>query len=178
MDFRKMTEPQLKLFLNEFLDPDFHFASEVVGKHIVEEVQVVADYILRPKSHLIEKGFDDVYFAIEVKSPKHSNPHSQYRKALVQAASYADSRFGGKRPLFTLIFPQADYFKPLNAQNVRHDEEVSAYFRIGQYFSVGDFRIHQPKDRWCIWFSGGRYFCSNRGRGPHNLTKRYVGNIS
>lgn len=178
MDFRNMTEQELKDFLSEFLKPDFHVAIEVPGQHIVEKISVVADYILRPKSHLVEMGFDDTYFAIEVKSPKRSDPHAQYRKALVQAASYADSRFSGKRPLFTLIFPQADLFKPLNPEDLRHEVEVAAYFRIAQYFSVGDFRVHQAKDRWCIWFSGGRYFCSNRGRGPHNLTKRYVGNIS
>jgi len=173
-----MTEPDLKQYLNKLLEPDFHFAVEVEGRHIVENVRVVADYFLRPKPHLVANGFDDTYFAIEVKSPKHSNPHSQYRKAVVQAASYVDSLFDGKRPLFTLIFPGMEYFRPETPDQSGYFTQVLSYFQLAHYFNVGDFRVYQGKDRWCVWFGGGRYYCSERGRGPHNLTKRYVGNIS
>lgn len=178
MELNKMTETELKILLDTFLVDDFHFVKEVKGEHIVEKTTVIVDYFLRPKSHLVNRRFDDTYFAIEVKSPKNSNPHAQYRKALVQAASYSDSFFSGKRPTFTLIFPAYKYFMPLSLDDTRHANEVTAYFTIAQYFNVGDFRIGEEKDKWCVWFSGGRYFCSNRGKGQHNLTKRYVGNIS
>lgn len=177
MDFRLMTEIELKQFVEKIIEKDFHFAREVKGLHIVEKVPVRADYILRPKEHLVERGFDDEYFAIEVKSPKNSNPHAQYRKALVQAASYVDSLFSGNRPIFTLIFPHSDCFKPLNPDDVFHTHEVLTYFKIAQYFNVGDFHYKITDKNWCVNFMGGRYFCSDKGRGPHNLTKRYVGNI-
>lgn len=178
MDIRNMTEPDLKVYLSRILEPDFHFATEVKGHHIVEGTTVVADFILRPKQHLVANQFDDTYFAIEVKSPKNANPQSQYRKAVVQAASYVDSLFSGKRPLFTLIFPGMEHFRPSSPDKSGYFREVGAYFTIAQYFNVGDFRVGERRDKWCIWFGGGRYFCSERGRGPHNLTKRYVGNIS
>ncbi|MEO1290340.1 MAG: hypothetical protein AAFV93_21520 [Chloroflexota bacterium] len=176
MNLRNMKETELKSYLDKFLEPDFFFAKEVKGTHIVEEVTVIADYILRPKSHLVENGFDDVYFAIEVKSPAVKHPNSQYRKVVVQAASYVDSLFSDKRPAFTLIFPDHNCFRP--ESNAGQYFEVHHYFHIAHYFNVGDFRINQKKDRWCIWFGGGRYYCSSRGKGTHNVTKRYVGNIS
>lgn len=178
MNFREMKEQDLKNYLDDYLKPDFHFAKEVKGLHIVEQVSVIADYIVRPKSHLVEKGFDDNYFAIEVKSPDVKQPNSQYRKTVVQAASYVDSLFSGKRPLFTLIFPEMSYFRPEEIDKSGYYQQVLAYFQLAHYFNVGDFRVNQNKDKWCIWFGGGRYYCSSRGKGSHNLTKRYVGNIS
>ena len=182
MDFRDMNESELKAFLDEFLEPDFNFVTEVEGCHIVERVKVKADYILRPKPHLVKRGFDDEYFAIEVKSPKNANPHSQYRKALVQSASYVDSCFGARqiRPMFSLIFPNMDYFTPLDPDDNIHLTEVKSYFTLAQYLNVGDLRVNPTakKNRWSIWFSGGRYYCVNKGRGKHNLTQRYVGNVA
>jgi len=171
MNMAQMSENQLKAFIHPHLEQDFYVDVEVRGTHIVEQVVVIADFLLRPKPHLIARNFDDVPFALEVKAPTNNG---QYRKGVAQAASYVDSLFAGVRPQFALIFPHRSLF----TEEERKREAVTAYFHLAQYFNVGDFEFDSTAHTWCIQFGGGRYFCSEKGRGPHNLTKRYTGNIN
>lgn len=171
MNIAEMSENQLKSFVYPYLELDFHVEVEVRGTHIVEQVTVVADFLLRPKPHLIAKDFDNVPFAIEVKAPTNNG---QYRKGVAQAASYVDSLFNNVRPQFALMFPQRSFF----TESGHKLESVTAYFHLAQYFNVGDFEFDPRSRTWCIQFGGGRYFCSEKGRGPHNLTKRYSGNVN
>jgi hypothetical protein len=53
-----MSEETLKLsFLRNFIS-DFDIQSNVAGQSMIEPKQVVIDFLIKPKQHLTDRGFD------------------------------------------------------------------------------------------------------------------------
>lgn len=72
LDTRKLDENQLKDLLILKLSSDFDIRPNVDGIHIVETKPVKIDFLLKAKSHLVEKGFTSDWFGVEVKNIYHN----------------------------------------------------------------------------------------------------------
>jgi hypothetical protein len=60
-------EDCLKNKIKEMLDDDFILRDSVKGINPVENKKVIIDYMLYPKIHLIENGFDPHWVGVEIK---------------------------------------------------------------------------------------------------------------
>lgn len=181
--FNQCNEIELKRALVAALMPDFHIATEVTGVHMIEQKNIRADYIIRPKAHLVTRGFDDVYVAVEVKAPG-INDIFKASTTVWQAATYVQSKYWGKvRPAFGVVFPDISVFTD-GASSFSKDPQVIATAKaarilvhIGQYMNVGflDLKPTNLTD-WSIAIGGQRYFSQKYGKSSLKLIKRYIGN--
>ena len=169
---QQVTEDALKQQVRERLSADFEIHEEVEGWSIVEQCAVRIDFMLHPRLHLIEQGFDLAWFGCEVKAPSGNEPHKKGMWLLWQAITYAQSSFAPlcDRPAFVVIYPDLHQFFPENKRLAAVNLQAFA-----QRGSVG--RLLLDDDSWSIRFGSQRYFSSNRGRGKvKNLgLKRNVG---
>jgi hypothetical protein len=65
-----MNEPELKAAFAHAIERDFIIKTDVPGRFLVDDSEVVIDYLLYPRPHLIERGFKPNWFGVEVKSPE------------------------------------------------------------------------------------------------------------
>ncbi len=174
--FNQMTEPELKKVFVAALMPDFHIVPEFWGMHIVEKREIRADYILRPKPHLIARGFDDVYIAGEVKAPGNTFVASS---TMWQCASYVQTEYGPKknRPAFGIVFPDMATFTGNVVSDNGQPTAGRALEHIGQFMNVG-FLVLKPDNlaNWSIRIGAVSYFSKAYGKTKLNLIKRYIGN--
>jgi len=68
-------EKDLHYYFYESVKEDFHTAYEVTGESLVQhtcfqEQKVRADFLLYPRQHLLDIGFADTWFAVEIKRGK------------------------------------------------------------------------------------------------------------
>jgi hypothetical protein len=96
------------------MSPFFFITSEPKGVHMIERTEVRPDFMFRPRSDLLERGFEDIAMVVEVKSVHGSRsvakPWFRAVRACWQAASYVQSEFDGIRPAFGVVFPDFDIF--------------------------------------------------------------------
>lgn len=176
-----MNETELKKLFYTTMVADFHIAPEVWGVHIIEKQRVRADFIMRPKPHLITAGFDDVYLAAEIKSPG-GRDLFKGNQTMWQAATYVQSIFGGKvRPAFGVVFPDLAAFcdaqKHEMGINMPEGLGMRLMAHIGQFMNVGFVELdNQIPNGWSIVIGAQRYFSKRYGKSNLNLIKRYVGN--
>ena len=93
-------EAELKRKFESVIGDDFFFRREVKGHDLVAQAGVRVDYLIYPKKHLIDNGFPEGYFAVEVKffqAPKDSDNGKSYElkreRTMAQCVSYAHSTF-------------------------------------------------------------------------------------
>lgn len=158
-DFSKFTEKQLHAYFHSGMIEDFYLCHEVKGicaiNHpLLESDIVIADYLCFPRQHLVDAGFAEVWFAVEIK--KCGN---HIGKGLGQSVAYMQSEFKIKDklivPTFSAIWiPQL--FNP-NADRTATmiDYEKQDAFLKGQYaalgyLNVGSFNIQQGQ-RATLW---------------------------
>jgi hypothetical protein len=166
-----LDEPALKLMFARVMQPDFYLAREVTGIHLIEKRNIRADFIIKPRPHLVSAGFDNEYIAVEIKSPEGGDMW-RASQTTWQCATYVQSIFWGKvRPAFGLVFPDvATFARPTNSQDAQRLLE-----HIGQFMNVGFLRLRTATD-WAIYIGSQRYFHKGGTKTPQNLTKRYIGN--
>ncbi len=181
--FNQCDETELKRVLTAVLLPDFHIASEVWGTHIAEQRKIRADYIIRPKAHLVKRGFDDGYIAVEVKAPQGVDLF-RASSTMWQCATYVQAMYWNKvRPIFGFVFPSLyDFSGNVSSSSKDLHEQYKAggarmLAHIGQFMNVG-FLDTSPTNLadWSIRIGGERYFSQKYGKSQLNLIKRYVGN--
>lgn len=191
IDFMTAKEPVLKSFLLDQLDADFFIRREVTGKHLINGERVKADFVLQPKSHLLDLGFDDCIFVVEVKAVYSSNqsPWSRMMHVCHQTVTYMQSRFDFGRPLFALVFPDFRYFadadfvriqNPIERRSVA-DAVLRTVQNMGMFEHVGcldfDTDYYTKQLVWKISMGGQRLFSIPDGRNPANLLRERVGNF-
>lgn len=172
------TEAELKLELMEALQDDFHINSEVSGKSLICGSAVRIDFIIRPKQHLIDIGFNDVSIGIEVKSPTLSKSMSNTKKLLLcvmQANAYMNSKFGEDTLDFILIYPGPELFyearkeywaayvasgKSILAQDESVlNSEKNMLGRMMEKLRIGYLEINENKySSYSLRFHSGTYF--------------------
>lgn len=163
-----MNENQLKSYLLEHFGKDFIVRDEVEGRFLVDGTPVFIDYLMYPKPNLIEKGFANEWFGIEVKEP--GGDAKKGVQVAWQAITYSQSEFDGIRPAFVLIFPPiTDFFRT----------EADGYYIkvLLQKANVGYLEINKFDKKWKIKFGANSYFYSDSGlsKTPTIATKRNVG---
>lgn len=163
-----MDETELKAYLVKRLQFDFEIVPEVPGSFLVDGTRVVIDYLFHPRPHLVERGFEDGWFGVEVKSPQ--GGQAKGLRVAWQAITYSMSEFNGKRPPFIVLYPSLDAFFG----------SASDAYRIKtllQKANVGYFVLEPQSRAWRIKFGAGLYFHSDTGlsKTPNIATKRNVG---
>lgn len=195
-------EPKLTDWLVDFLKEDFYIKQKLRGKHILTEKIVEIDLMLYPKKHLIESGFEENYFGIEV---KYLDPmHDMFRKAsemFWQTMSYRNSVFQIKdkmvSPAFTLVFTNLAFEG--QREQLIHREYIDfksmwrAYRHLANHAGVGTMEILEPRKRnhveidgkcgFKIYFAIREYFTKSREgeyklNNKHVIKKKPAGNIS
>jgi hypothetical protein len=170
-----MNESELKRYFLRNLAKDFTVHDEVTGRFLVDGTKVIVDYLLYPKSNLIEKGFVSEWFGVEIKSPITEGAKKGLQVAW-QAITYSQSEFSDVRigqnirPAFVLIFPPLSEF---------FGNRQDAYYVMCllQKANVGYIEIDEQKGKWKIGFGANIYFYSDRGlsKTPNVSVKRHVG---
>lgn len=159
------------------LAQDFEIFERWRGWHKHGGERVYYDLVARPRPHLVEQGFDDGLFVIEVKlfnlddKTKHD---LKVRDLLWQCVAYSFSEIelpagGFERPLFVLYFLGGTGVDPFFA------DELQRLHHFVQRGGVGQLTFDE-KLGWTMRFGGSRYFTKLRGKGPHHVgTKRQTG---
>ncbi|HSM57745.1 MAG TPA: hypothetical protein VK879_16450, partial [Candidatus Sulfomarinibacteraceae bacterium] len=106
-----MSEAKLKSYLMQMLSSHFQIRPEVEGTFIPYGTKVILNYLMYPKPHLIERGFDPVWFGVEVKWPGgRGGGNPKGLRVAYQAITYHWSEFDGEMPAFVVIYPGPDEF--------------------------------------------------------------------
>lgn len=172
-------EDRIKKHIVEILGRHFILRQEVSGTFLVDGSGVRVDFFARPLPHLVERGFDDFWFAIEA---KHINlagdVGKQINQLFWQAITYGQSTFGLhgdiERPGFVLIC--VDYMPKYGDSKW---EQWQALKNFAQYANVGVLALDGAE--WLIEFGCTSYYNSRRDvrSKVQNLgTKRYSGNAT
>jgi hypothetical protein len=175
-----MNEPSIRESLLAAISPDFEIHREVGGVHPEENERVRADLLCFPRTHLQQRGFAPVWFAVETKHIDFAKHESdRLYRTLWQAVSYRCSEFvmasGSIRPAFAAVaigeMPRNYGDKSEQAQRRRWQ----ILMEFGLYANVGYFRLRSPA-QWSLYFGQARYFDSATGLNtvPRGLT-RWVG---
>lgn len=169
-DLRGKTEPEVKAALRARLAPDFMIDEEVPGVHLIENVQVVVDFMLTARPHLVERGFADDPIPLEIKQL--SDEENKSVRAAWQCITYAQSSFRGKRPPFVLLFPPVQYFY----KRGRECEHTACLHSLLPKANVGQLGFRRNGE-WQIYFAQDRYFSQTQGLGhkAHLASRRNVG---
>ncbi len=152
---------------------DFFIMQEVSGFFLVDNSKVRMDFLARPKSHLVENGFDDNWFGIEAKvfrPPKDGS--GKLNKLAWQSTTYSQSKFaipdGAVRPMFVLMCIEGDITDEYHANHWKSIVNFLQYANVGR-LEVKDFH------EWKIDFNA-LYFSSSKGKGKSNVgLNRYSG---
>ncbi|TKK20885.1 hypothetical protein EcCFBP13530_10215 [Enterobacter cancerogenus] len=169
------SEPELKAWMSNFFKNDFYIYPEVTGIHNTEKVKVRIDYVLFPRKHLVDSGFEAMPFGIEVKYFNQVKDFAhKASRGVWQAISYNDCEFSLQGRNFKLKF--CLLFSNLSFSNERETLEIySDHFdgkvmkwmgmlNVANHAKVGVLKVIGKKDRvkgWTISFAGGNYFnCS------------------
>lgn len=178
--YQSSNEDQLKDILLKSLQADFDIDREVTGFHLLERRKVRIDFLLYPKQHLVENGFDPLWFGCEVKSPAVKKEAIKNIKTFAkQCIDYTESDFDGIIPNFCLMFPSMfHFFYAHNNINDKTRHFLSHFQPFLQLLMVGTLHIHSIGN-WDIRFGSQRYFSTIKGRGNvKNLgTKRNIGSV-
>lgn len=183
MELAKMTEEELKFYFLRLIQDDFHIEEECAGKHLIEGTRVIADYVLSPKMHLLENGFDEGIISVEVKSNVgRSNGIFKANAGCWQAATYGQSMFQGRRPIFSMMFPDPHIFAAADSFSLNPEFDAigglwlaRSLEHMAQFMNVGFLEV--KNGLWTIKIGSQRYYSQANGKGKANLIKRYTGNV-
>lgn len=164
-------EPDLKRDLVALLADDFDITPEAEGRWPLDGSKCLLGFLLRPKPHIREKGFQASAFGIEVKSPVSRESVKKLLDCVLQSYTYTLCEFAGVRPDFVLIYPEAKHFFEYDfhqkykgdERNKFKSEEVRMVRRIMQHANVGELVI-SGRNRYEIQFAASRYFDPVRGQ--------------
>lgn len=196
---RFTSEKELKSWLLENLQEDFHIYSEVSGIHLAENVTARIDYIFYPKLHLVAKGFATEPFGVEVKYFKQEDGFThKTSRGIWQTISYNDCQFdiNGKKfkTKFCLLFSNLSFsaesalVKNLGYEWENDQIEWRGMVHVANHARVGTLSINGDKQScsgWGIRFAGGTYFvrtASEEGStyrlsNPDTINKVRIGNF-
>lgn len=173
-------EPELKAWMSDFLDKDFELHEEVRGSHLAHGTGVQIDYVAWPRPHLVEAGFVDAPFGIEV---KYINPAEGFSRkaarAFWQTISYTDCAFLLKgdqvRLKFAVLFSNLSFDVErglLKQYGETYENDLVAWrtlLQLANHAGVGLIELPgtrtEPKG-WAFRFSGGTYFVRRDSRYP------------
>lgn len=180
---RFTSEKELKKWFKRYVEEDFLIYEEVSGVHLAENIGVRIDFILYPKPHLIEEGFVEEPFGVEVKYFKQESGFThKTSRGVWQTISYNDCQFTLRdkqfKTKFCLLFSNLSFssesalIKNLGHEWENDQIEWRGMLHVANHARVGTLAIRGDKtslNGWGIHFAGGTYFT----RSIHNEEKRY-----
>lgn len=169
---RFTSEDEVKAFLISFFSSDFHISEEVQGRHLAANVAVRIDFILTPRRHLIESGYDPAPFGVEAKYFKQESGFThKTSRAFWQSISYNDCEFefNNQRIMlkYCLLFSNLSFEQELAlvksyGHNLENDQiEWHGMIHLANHANVGILQVSGSKDvpkGWVVKFAGGIYF--------------------
>lgn len=182
-----MNENDLKAKLVSLLSNDFEMYGEVTGTHYTGK-KIRPDFIILPKQHLMEKGFDNGIIAVEVKhlGKAFGHGHMSDLNALIwQAQCYGVSSFniaGFTNTIPTLTMIYTNDLPELHADSgvTEHYQYYGrlALFAYMQISGVGRI-LPGYKGGWKMTFGQfNTYYSTESGRSHVNVgVSRKIGNI-
>lgn len=166
-----MHEDELKKIVKNILAEHFVIQEEVRGSHLISGEKVIIDFLIFPKPTLTDRGFEEFWIGLEVKSPRVKEADKNGLKLAWQAITYSHSEFDEIKPALILVYPPIMEFFPeitvLNETNGKNHKYNEGYnvARLLQRANVGDLKIYKNNE-WSISFASMQYyFSSNKGRG-------------
>lgn len=163
--------------LRRVLEADFEVLERLSGTHKHGGERVLYDLVLKPRQHLIEKGFEPGFVVVEVKlfgADDRKKHDVKMRDLLWQCIVYNFSEItlddgSTARPLFCLYFIGGEGIDP------DHRMEAMTLHHFVQRGGVGRLSI-DGKGNWSMRFGGSNYFTKERGRSLQNVgVKRQTG---
>lgn len=197
-------ENELKKWLWDHLHSDFHLYQEVPGTHKYSHKGVIVDFIAYPRQHLLDSGFINMPFGIEVKHiAQELGFIKKTSRALWQAASYNQCSFILKNKTktrnfslpFCLLFSNLSFgdefnlIKEFDRNLVNEKSAWRGMVHLANHAGVGLLSITGSKHlcrNWYIKFASGTYFSGgfdNTGNRSYRMsdenlvTKQRVGNF-
>jgi hypothetical protein len=179
-------EKNLKTRLLELVELDFFILPDVTGKNLLYGNHIIIDFMMFPKEHLVDAGFDPIWFGVEAKHFGVPGETGKMSRFVWQCITYAQSEYEideeNIRPAFVLGF--SDVFE-IN-ENQKEYIQWMGMVKLAGLAKVGFLReIHQtnyyPNGGWRIKFSSSRYFQFANGeyhRSNYNIFKTNVGNCA
>jgi len=193
-------EQELKDKFRSIAKNDFEILSDVRGSYLLQEKEVVLDFMLYPKLHLLESGFEQAWFGVEVKHFDNLHVTGKMSRFLWQCITYAQSVFQVKgkaeRPAFVLGFSNVDKIldELCRDKNKFTEKEICREYRsqwtgmvrIAGLAHVGFFNEtlptrYKPLGGWNITFSSSSYFRLVNGQYKklnYNIFKENIGNCA
>ena len=189
-----MSDEGEKTLKNKFIhivQGDFRILANIAGKELLHQKKVVIDFMLYPMPHLLEAGFDPVWFGVEVKHFGISGETSKMSRFVWQCITYVQSTFQVEgiaiKPAFVLGFSDVDEVNQDDSDFCReYRSQWTGMVRLAGLAHVGNFHEvlqtrHKPLGGWNIIFSSSSYFRRVDGRYEkmkYNIFKENVGNCS
>jgi hypothetical protein len=164
-------------FLSHLLENDFFVHENVSGYHKNNNEIVKYDLVIKPKQHLIERGFHDGYVVIEIKHFDETDKvkHETKLKDLIwQCVAYSFSEITlsnqkSEKPLFVLYYIAGQGINPL------YKDSLNFLHHFVQRGGVGRIDTN-AKSEWSMVFGGSFYFRKIAGKGKNNVgVKRQTG---
>ncbi len=188
-DIKFTDETQLVSWFIEFFKDDFHIVSEVKGVHLCTNKKVRIDLLAYPKKHIIEAGFDECYFGIEVKYFNGNKFLKSGSSAFYQTISYVTSEFYTKnkiiKPSFCLLFSNFSFDNIFENASENSQKEYEAFKHLSNHYNVGTIDIGRymksGKREWHFKFANQDYFRERHygymiGK-KHVIQEKHAGNI-
>jgi len=181
-------EKLLKMRFQQIIGNDFRIFSNVSGNYLVNGKKVVIDFMLHPEKHLIELGFEPVWFGVEVKHFGEPGKTGKMSRFVWQCITYDQSEFKIEnqilRPPFVLGFS--------DVEEINIDTDRDYYFQwygmlflaglanVGMFYEIPPTK-NKPLGGWRIRISTSTYFYKSSGKyygQKYNIFKDNVGNCA
>lgn len=193
------SEDGLKTWMFDTLKNDFYIYPEVVGTHITEGLKVRIDYVLYPKPHLVEHGFEAAAFGIEVKYLNQEKDFAhKASRGIWQSISYNDCEFSINkkrfRLKFCLLFSNLSFRNEAEILELNSDHVDEKHMKwigmlnVANHANVGTLNITGTNEKvigWSMRFAGGVYFSYRKNKNevtyrlsnPNTINKVRIGNF-
>lgn len=185
-------EKILKTKFIKLANTDFQVFPNVVGNYLPKKKELVIDFMLFPKEHLINAGFDPVWFGVEVKHFGISGETGKMSRFIWQCITYTQSMFkidnSFEIPPFVLGFSDVEDVNPEKNDcfNQNYRSQWIGMLRVASFPHVGMFYEVPPTERkplggWKIFFSSSLYFRRTGDeyeRTNYNPFKENIGNCA
>lgn len=179
-----LSEDEIKTRVVEAMQDDFEIHTEVQGRHPLAPNPIRIDFMVYPRAHIIQLGFDPCWVGIEAKAVTPQRPSDRGRKVRLiwQAICYAQSAFDlpGHEPIrpgFVLVAVDRQTEAHRKWSTDEHWAEWRTALHLGSFARVGEFSCGGHHG-WEITFTGGPYFTRVTGRSRINpFAYKTVGSI-
>jgi hypothetical protein len=150
---------------------DFRIIFQVEGRDLIHGKNVVIDFMLYPKPHLINFGFDPVWFGVEIKHFGVPGETGKMSRFAWQCVTYKQSEFQIEaemiQPAFVLGFSDVEHvIREADSSCLCQwigMQRLVGLANVGMFYEIPPTR-NNPDGGWRIRFSSSTYFSLSNGQ--------------